>query len=64
LVRFLGQGITLSGTGYPNPTGIRAAPGQITTLFVTCSQTVLARPVNASSVPLPTTLAGISVALN
>ncbi len=44
---------------------IRVAPGQITTLFVTGLKTVLSsQPVNANVVPLPTTLAGISVTLN
>jgi hypothetical protein len=60
-----GQGITLSGTGYTDPSIIRVAPGQITTLFVTGLKTVLSsQPVNATIVPLPTTLAGISVTLN
>ena len=60
-----GQGITVSGTGYTDPSIIRVAPGQITTLFVTGLKTVLSsQPVNATIVPLPTTLAGISVTLN
>ncbi len=60
-----GQGITLSGTGYTDPSIIRVAPGQITTLFVTGLKTVLSsQPVNADVVPLPTTLAGITVTLN
>ena len=60
-----GQGITLSGAGYTDPSIIRVAPGQITTLFVTGLKTVLSsQPVNANVVPLPTTLAGISVTLN
>lgn len=60
----LSQGITLSGGGYSDPSVIRVAPGQITTLFVTGLKTVLSQPVNATVVPLPTTLAGISVTLN
>ena len=56
-----GQGPTLAGTGYSNPSIIRVAPGQITTLFVTGLKTVLSQPVKATSLPLPTTLAGISV---
>jgi uncharacterized protein (TIGR03437 family) len=60
-----GQGMTLAGNGYADPSIIRAAPGQITTLFVTGMKTVLSsQPVNAALVPLPTTLAGIAVTLN
>ncbi len=60
-----GQGITLSGTGYTDPSIVKVAPGQITTLFVTGLQTVLSsQPVNATGVPLPTTLAGVTVTLN
>lgn len=59
-----GQGITLSGAGYSDPSIIRVAPGQITTLFATGLKTVLSQPVNATTLPLPTTLAGISVTLN
>jgi uncharacterized protein (TIGR03437 family) len=64
LVPVFGQGITLSGTGYTNSTALRVAPGQITTLFVTGVKTVLSQAVNATTLPLPTTLAGISVTLN
>src|SRR5579863_8280141 len=35
-----GQGITLAGTGYTDPSVIQVAPGQITTLFVTGLKTV------------------------
>ena len=59
-----GQGITLSGTGYSDPSIIRVAPGQITTLFVTGMKTVLSQPVKATVMPLPTILVGISVTLN
>jgi hypothetical protein len=60
-----GQGPTLTGTGYADPSVIKVAPGQITTLYVTGLKTVLSvQPVNATSLPLPTTLAGISVTLN
>jgi uncharacterized protein (TIGR03437 family) len=60
-----GQGITQSGTGYSDPAIVHVAPGQITTLFVTGLKTVLSsQPVNATSIPLPTTLAGITVTLN
>src|ERR1017187_1537860 len=65
LVPMFGQGITLAGAGYSDPSVIRVAPGQITTLFVTGLKTVLSsQPVNATSIPLPTTLAGITVTLN
>jgi uncharacterized protein (TIGR03437 family) len=50
-----GQGPTIAGTGYTDPSIIRVAPGQITTLFVTGLKTV---------VPLPTMLAGVTVTLN
>lgn len=60
-----GQGTTLTGSGYTDPSIVHAAPGQITTLFVTGLTTVLSsQPVAATGVPLPTTLAGISVTLN
>jgi uncharacterized protein (TIGR03437 family) len=65
LAPLLGQGITLTGTGYGDPSVIRVAPGQIATLFVTGLKTVLpSQRVNATIVPLPATLAGISVTLN
>jgi uncharacterized protein (TIGR03437 family) len=59
-----GQGPTLAGAGYADPSMIQVAPGQITTLFVTGLKTVLTSQVNATVVPLPTVLAGISVTLN
>ena len=60
-----GQGPTLAGTGYSNPSIIRVAPGQITTLFLTGLKTVLSsQPVSATSLPLPATLAGISISLS
>src|ERR1700680_1957263 len=65
LASLSGQGPTLTGTGYANPSIVRVAPGQITTLFVSGLKTVLpTEPINAASVPLPTSLAGISVILN
>src|ERR1035438_8270251 len=65
LAPLFGQGPTLTGTGYADPSVIKVAPGQITTLFVTGLKTVLSvQPVNAAILPLPTTLAGISVTLN
>ena len=57
-------GPTLVGAGYDLP-ALRLAPGQITTLFVTGLNTVLQSGlISATSVPLPTTLGGISVTLN
>jgi hypothetical protein len=57
-------GPTLIGAGYNLP-ALRLAPGQITTLFVTGLKTVLQSGfINATTVPLPTTLGGISVMLN
>ncbi len=56
-------GPTLSGAGYVNPVPARVAPGQIVTFFVTGLSTVLAVPVKASQIPLPTSLGGISATL-
>ncbi|HXB67279.1 MAG TPA: hypothetical protein VNY05_03500 [Candidatus Acidoferrales bacterium] len=65
LGHLLGQSPILAGTGYSNPSIIRVAPGQITTLFVTGLKTVLpSQPVRATSLPLPATLAGISITLS
>jgi uncharacterized protein (TIGR03437 family) len=52
------------GAGYASPTPIRVAPGQVVTLYVTGTKTILpaeSRLVKATAVPLPTTLAGFSV---
>lgn len=66
-VAALGQGgITLVDAGYTAPTPIRVAPGQIVTFRLTGLKTVLpaTAPIQrASSVPLPTSLAGISATL-
>lgn len=60
-----GQGITLAGSGYSDPTVIKVAPGQITTFFVTGLKTILpSGSVSATSIPLPASLAGISVTFN
>jgi uncharacterized protein (TIGR03437 family) len=59
-----GQGPTLVGTGYTDPSYILIAPGQITTLFVTGLKTTLpSAPIKATSFPLPSVLGGISVTL-
>jgi uncharacterized protein (TIGR03437 family) len=58
-------GQTLIGTGYQDPTVIRVAPGQVVPLLATGLQTVLSGgSANAEHIPLPTTLAGISVTLS
>ena len=59
-----GQGLTLVGSGYSNPTSIRVSPGQITTVFVSGLTLDLTKPQKATSLPLPNSLAGISVTIN
>ena len=56
-----GQGPTLTGAGYPNPTPIRVTPGQIITVFLSNTKTVSYQ--RATSIPLPTSLAGFSVTI-
>lgn len=58
-----GQGMTLVGSGYSDPTIIQVAPGQITTFFVSGLQAIPSAPLTASVLPLPVTLAGISVTI-
>jgi len=60
----LGQGATVVGAGYATPTIIRVAPGQITTIFVVGLTPDFSKPQLAAGVPLPTTLAGVSVVFN
>jgi len=64
LAPVFGQGMTLMGSGYASPTPIRVSPGQITTLFVSGLNTVLTEAQRATSLPLPNSLAGISVTIN
>ncbi len=65
LLPLAAQNITLTGAGYADPTVLRVAPGQVVTLFAAGLQTVLPNlQVQATTNPLPTTLAGISVILN
>lgn len=55
--------ISLAGAGYADPSRIMVAPGQVITFFINGVQTVLppeARVQRATSLPLPTTLAGLS----
>ena len=62
LLASLGYGQTLVGSGYDDPSVIRIAPGQVIPLFVTGLKTVLPQGnVKATQIPLPTSLAGISV---
>jgi uncharacterized protein (TIGR03437 family) len=56
-------GPTFVGAGYGVPAYARFAPGQIVTLQVSGMKTVLATPVFANVLPLPTVLADISVSL-
>jgi uncharacterized protein (TIGR03437 family) len=53
--------VTLVGSGYTNPTPIQVAPGQVITFFVTG---IVATPVKATTLPLPTTLGGISATID
>src|ERR1039458_5995002 len=64
LAPMFGQGPTLVGAGYANPTQVQVAPGQVATLFVSGLNTVLTKPQRATSLPLPNSLAGISVTIN
>lgn len=48
-------------SGYGLPTGMTVAPGQVLRLFVQGVGANLTQPVFATSLPLPTTLAGISI---
>jgi hypothetical protein len=57
------QDVTLVGSGYSNPTAIRVSPGQITTFFVSGLNIDPTKPQNAATVPLPVSLAGISVTM-
>ena len=59
-----GQGMTLTGSGYASPATIRVSPGQITTLFVSGLSMGTAKPQKATSLPLPNSLAGVSVTIN
>lgn len=60
----LSYGQTLATIGYDDPSVLPVAPGQVVSLFVTGMQTVLSTRQQATALPLPTTLAGISVTLN
>lgn len=49
--------------GYTAPQPIRVAPGQVITLFVRTSSITLTNAVTANGLPLPTSLAGLSVSM-
>jgi uncharacterized protein (TIGR03437 family) len=57
---FSANAATVVSAGYSTPTSITVAPGQITTFFVSGIGASLTGPVRANTVPLPTSLAGIS----
>src|ERR1035441_10360033 len=64
LAPMFGQGPTLVGAGYANPTQVQVAPGQVATLFVSGLKSVLSQPLRATSLPLPNSLGGISVTVS
>jgi hypothetical protein len=51
---------TVIGAGYALPNFVKVAPGQVITFFVHGIGAGLTKPIVASSLPLPTSLAGIS----
>lgn len=53
----------LAGAGYAPPAPLRAAPGQVLTLFLHTPGSQPAAPILATRVPLPTSLGGFSVVL-
>ena len=57
------QNSTIVGAGYGSPVPIKAAPGQVLTLFVQGIGKSLSQPVRAPDPAWPTSLAGISVVL-
>src|SRR5450759_3769410 len=63
-VRYAIDGLGVVGSGYASPTTIRVAPGQITTFFVSGLSTDTTKPQKATTLPLPNSLAGISVTIN
>src|SRR4051794_31635489 len=58
-----GQVISMVGAGYA-PTNIRVSPGQITTIFVAGLKPDFSKPQTATTLPLPSSLAGISVTIS
>ncbi len=58
------SGNFMVAAGYNSPYNVVVAPGQVITLLVQGVGASLAFPVQAQNIPLPTTLAGISVSLH
>src|SRR5579863_590785 len=63
LVPISAQTSTLMSAGYDLPTPIQVAPGQIITLYISGTKTVLPSTIRATTVPLPPSLGGFSVTL-
>ena len=62
---FISYGQSLVGAGYVDPGAIQVAPGQVLTLFTTGLSTMLSSGRTAAqTVPLPSSLAGVSVSLH
>lgn len=59
---FAQSGIAIVGVGHTQPT-ITVAPGLLTTIFVSAFRSTVIQRAHATSLPLPATLAGISVSL-
>jgi len=55
---------TVMGAGYSAPYPIKVAPGQLVTIFVNGIGARLTARVPATSLPLPYTLAGISITID
>jgi hypothetical protein len=58
------QTTILMSAGYTTPTPIQVAPGQVITLYISGTKTVLplqSPSIRATTIPLPTTLGGFSV---
>lgn len=51
----------IGGEGYSSPVPLTVAPGQLITLYVPATDSRLTEPVHASGLPLPPSLAGVSV---
>lgn len=55
--------VSVVASGYIDPSHIDLAPGQITTLYLHNVKSAMPRYLAASGLPLPTTLAGLSITL-
>jgi uncharacterized protein (TIGR03437 family) len=63
LCPLFGQTLTLVGSGYSKPNSIRVSPGQVTTVFASGLTMDPTKPERATNLPLPNSLAGISVTI-